>query len=298
MKTQPPRRYCGVHLSIAGGLSRVFHDAAALGINCAQIFTKTPNRWQAPDFREDDVLLFTDAWKAMDSFRLFAHTGYLINLAGEGDNRDKSVLAMIDEMQRAERLGITGLVLHPGSHRGIGEAEAVVRIAGAIDEAIGRAENVNVRILLETSSGQGSSVGSRFEHLRDIIGASAHPGRLAVCLDTCHIFAAGYDLVPPDKCRATIDDFDRVIGLGRLSLIHLNDSKRECGSRVDRHEHIGRGEIGSRGMKNILADSRLFPVPLVLETPKFNDLEADMMNLKKVRSLMRAAASASARRSR
>jgi deoxyribonuclease-4 len=125
----------------------------------------------------------------MDSFRLFAHTGYLINLAGEGDNRDKSVLAMIDEMQRAERLGITGLVLHPGSHRGIGEAEAVVRIAGAIDEAIGRAENVNVRILLETSSGQGSSVGSRFEHLRDIIGASAHPGRLAVCLDTCHIFA-------------------------------------------------------------------------------------------------------------
>ncbi len=291
MKTPLPDRYYGVHLSIAGGLARVFHDAAALGINCAQIFTKTPNRWQAPDFREDDVSLFNEAWKALDAFRLFAHTGYLINLAGEGDNRDKSVLAMVDEMQRAEKLGITGLVLHPGSHKGIGEAEAIVRIAGAIDEVIEREENATVRILLETSSGQGSSVGSRFEHLRDIIAASANPDRLAVCLDTCHVFAAGYDLVSPDNFRQVIDDFDRVIGLDRLALIHLNDSKRECGSRVDRHEHIGRGEIGSRGMKNILSERRLLHIPLVLETPKFNELEADMMNLKKVRSLMRAVAS-------
>ncbi len=287
-----------MHLSIAGGLARVFHDAAALGITCAQIFTKTPNRWHAPDFREDDVSLFNETWKSMDAFRLFAHTGYLINLAGEGDGRKKSVLAMVDEMQRAERLGITGLVLHPGSHRGIGETEAIVRIAKAIDEVIERMEKTTVRILLETSSGQGSSVGSRFEHLRDIIGASANPGRLAVCLDTCHIFAAGYDLVSPDNSRQVIDELDRVIGLERLSLIHLNDSKRECGSRVDRHEHIGRGKIGSRGMKNILADGRLFHIPLVLETPKFNDLEADMMNLKKVRALMRAVASNPARRSR
>lgn len=222
--------------------------------------------------------------KKYGPYSLFAHTGYLINPAGDGEVLEKSRRALTDELKRADFLKIPFLVLHPGSHRDLGRREGLRRIIETLDITLGE-DSGETEILLETTAGQGTSIGHRFEDLAEIINGSGQSRRLAVCLDTAHIFAAGYDLVDPEGYEKTISDFSSILGLERLKLIHLNDSRKECGSRVDRHEHIGDGLIGTTGLKNLLNDPRLTDIPLILETPK-SDPESDERNLRKVLNLI------------
>ncbi len=278
-------RKIGAHISIAGGIHRAIHKACKLDINAVQIFLKNSNRWEARPYNADDLNSYREALDLIPDIALFAHSGYLINLAGEGNTHDKSMVALRDELHRARQLGIEYLIIHPGSHGGRGLDKGIERIAQSLNSAIDG--SVTTKILLETTAGQGTSVGHRFEHLRAIIDRTDRPEMLGVCIDTCHIFAAGYDISSSANYDAVISEFEKIIGLNRLSLIHLNDSRRECGSRVDRHIHIGEGHIGEGGFGLLLNDPRLAGVPIVLETPKSKDDTADMMNLEKIRGLIK-----------
>ena len=275
----------GIHLSISGGMHRAIEKAHTLKVQAVQIFLKNSNRWEARPYSEDEIQKFSETTLSYPAIVPYAHSGYLINLAGIGDVHKKSIVAMTDELLRAEQLGIKYVVVHPGSHGGRGLDEGIKRVADSLDRVLARKGKTN--ILLETTAGQGSSIGHRFEQLRSIIDSSSFPSRLGVCLDTCHIFAAGYDIASKENYDAVISDFDTIIGLKRLKLIHLNDSKKECGSKVDRHEHIGKGYIGKSGFKLLLHDKRLDDISMILETPKFNDDEWDRMNIATVRRLMK-----------
>ena len=217
-----------------------------------------------------------------------AHTSYLINLASPFEAlRAQSVASLADEIARCARLGIRDLVMHPGAHGGEGDAAGIARIAAGLDEALERTAATRVRVLLETAAGQGSAVGWRFEHLRDVLGLLRAPRRAGVCFDTCHVHAAGYDLVSPGGYAETIAALDATVGLARVAAIHVNDSKRPRGARVDRHEHIGKGAIGRAGFRNLLRDPRLASIPKFLETPKDETLAADRRNLATLRHLAR-----------
>ncbi len=224
--------------------------------------------------------------RAASFSHVVAHASYLINLGSPAAAlRARSAAALADEIARCGRLGIPALVLHPGSHGGEGEAVGIQRIADGLDEALDRTAGVRVRVLLETAAGQGNSVGHRFEHLRDILGAVRRPRRVAVCFDTCHVHAAGYDVVSRRGWDETVSSLAATVGLDRLHAIHVNDSKRPRGSRVDRHEHIGRGTIGEAGFRNLLSDTRLSAIPKFLETPKDEALDFDRSNLETLRRL-------------
>jgi deoxyribonuclease IV len=274
----------GVHLSISGGLYRALEKSKELKIQTVQIFLKNSNRWKAKPYSVDDIQKFISVKSSTHDITVFAHSGYLINLAGSGDIHDKSIIALVDELNRAELLGIEYVTIHPGSHGGRGIDSGIDSVAKSLDRVFDK--NLKTKILLETTAGQGASIGHRFEQLRSIIDKSSNPDRLGVCMDTCHIYAAGYDISSKTIYPSVISEFNDVIGLEKLKLIHLNDSKKNCGSRVDRHEHIGKGCIGIGGFRMLLRDSRLRDIPMILETPKFNDDEADRMNLKKIRMLM------------
>lgn len=284
MKPGTTMRKIGVHLSISGGLYKAVEKASQLKIQALQIFLKNSNRWEAKPYSEDDISIFHKAKETVKDIVIFAHAGYLINLAGIGDVKKKSLVALADELQRAEQLHIDYLVLHPGSHGGRGLEQGIDSVAENLVEVLTRTKKV--KILLETTAGQGSSIGHRFEHIRSIMDKASCSERLGVCLDTCHVFAAGYDISRKESYADVFSEFNAIIGLKKLKLIHVNDSKKECGSMVDRHEHIGRGCIGNEGFRLLLNDSKLASIPLVLETPKFNDDEADKMNLKALRRLM------------
>jgi deoxyribonuclease-4 len=279
-------RYIGTHVSIAGGINRALERARRLDINAVQIFLKNSNRWKSRLYTAVERDDFLSMKKAFGDIKIFAHSGYLINLAGGGENLRKSINSMVDEINRAELLGIEYLVVHPGSHKGRGEIEGIKRIARSIDMIYRERNGSDVKILLETTSGMGTSIGYRFEHLRDIIDLSRNHEKLFICLDTCHIFAAGYDISDSEVYDAVVEDLDRIVGIDRLKLIHLNDSKGSLACRVDRHEHIGDGFIGDSGFRILLNDKRMSVIPMILETPKFNEFEADMMNLKKVYELI------------
>ena len=210
--------------------------------------------------------MFREKWRAADNLSIYGHTGYLINLAGKGENLEKSITLLRDEIDRAAILSVPSLVLHPGNHKGGGIEKGIRSIIENLDLVLSDSPD-DVKILLETTAGQGTSVGHRFEHLAEIIRGSAFPERLGVCLDTCHIFAAGYDLSTEDGYNSVIDRFDSIIGLDRLELVHMNDSKKAAGSFVDRHEHIGQGMIGTEGFRMLLNDSRLDHVDFIMETP-------------------------------
>jgi len=215
-----------------------------------------------------------------------AHASYLINLAAAAPAmRRRSIRGLAEEIRRCGRLGIPDLVLHPGSHGGDGETAGIRRLAASLDEVFARVPDVRVRVLLETAAGQGASVGHRFEHLRDTFAASRDERRLGVCLDTCHVHAAGYELSSPEGYAETIDALRRTVGLARLRAIHVNDSKNPRGSRVDRHEHIGHGQIGEAGFRNLMTDPRLRRIPKYLETPKDPRLDFDRKNLATLRRL-------------
>lgn len=277
----------GAHMSIAGGHALAFERLARVGGEALQIFVKNQRQWQAPPLLQEEAVHFRAAWREHGRPPVAAHDSYLINLAASAPElAARSMAAMVDELDRAELLGIPFLIMHPGA-RGKDSIEAgLTRLAANLDRALAAAGPANrVMVLLETTAGQGTGLGSRFEDFAAIIRASRFPGRLGVCLDTCHVFAAGYDLRTPAAYEQTVAEFDRIIGLERLRFFHLNDAKKGLGSRVDRHEHIGNGKIGVEGFRLLLNDPRFAGHPMVLETPKSKDLHEDAANLAVLRGL-------------
>lgn len=254
-----------------------------------QIFVKNNSRWVGKTIEDTEAREFRRSSRAAAFSHVVAHASYLINLgSGSAELRRQSVTALADEISRCARLGIQALVLHPGSHGGEGENAGVSRIAASLDEALARTAGTRVRVLLETAAGQGHAVGHTFEHLRDILGAVRAHRRVGICLDTCHVHAAGYDLVSRRGWDETVASFDRTVGLERLAAVHVNDSRRPRGSRVDRHEHIGKGTIGEAGFRNLLSDARFAAIPMFLETPKDEALDFDRENLGTLRRLAEA----------
>ena len=286
----------GAHLSIAGGLPRAIDRAEASRCEALQIFTKSVGQWRARPIPDDEAALFRS--RARDSgLPIVAHNSYLINIAAADRTlRAKSVAALREEVDRAELLGLDGLVMHPGSYTTGSETEGLRLVAVGLAAIFRSRPRGRVRILLEHTAGQGTNLGHRFEQLAAIIERLDGAPRVGVCLDTCHLLAAGYDVCSEAGYSATFADFDRLIGLDRLALFHLNDSKKPCGSRVDRHEHIGRGHLGLEPFRWILTDPRFQSLPMVLETPKLETPESrrrsdadpwDMRNLRTLRRLMK-----------
>ncbi len=285
----PVQRF-GAHMSIAGGLHNAFAEGLRVGCDCLQIFVKNQRQWAAKPLTAEQVRLYREAQKATGLTPVVAHATYLINLASPDDViRHKSVAALTDELVRCEALGVIGLVVHPGAHLGAGVDAGLAIISRSLDEVHAATPGFAAQVLLESTAGQGSALGHEFAHLERIIAATRDPQRLGVCLDTCHLFAAGFDFRKPAICDAMIDELSRRVGLDRVRCIHVNDSKTACNSRVDRHEHIGKGRIGRAGFANILNDRRLAHVPRILETPKGKDgrgVDLDARNLAVLRRLV------------
>ena len=275
----------GCHVSIAGGLYRCFSRAEELGCTAVQIFTKSQRRWDWPPLSEEEAAQYRFERGRFPHVRFVcAHGSYLYNLASpDDDNRDRSISGLIDELKRCDILEIPCLVIHPGAHMGSGEVAGVQRIAQSVRRAIDESEKTVVCI--ETTAGQGTGIGWRFAHIRDII-EGAGGNRIAACIDTCHIFAAGYDIRSPAALKSTVDEFNRLVGLDRLKVLHLNDSKGALGSKVDRHEHIGEGNIGPECFRECMRDERFSGIPKIIETPKKKDgLKMDPVNLSRLRRL-------------
>jgi deoxyribonuclease-4 len=274
-------------MSIAGGVDRAIQRGASVGCEAVQIFTKSSNQWRAAPLADDVLQRFHANQQETGISPIVGHTAYLINLASPDPALwQKSVDAFVEEMERAQRMGLPYLITHPGAHTGSGEDAGVRRVAQAVDEIHDRAPHVETMILLETTAGSGSALGGSFEQLAAIIALTRNPERLGVCLDTNHAFAAGYDLRTPEAYAATFEAFDRTLGLRRLRVFHLNDSKRALGSRVDRHEHIGKGFLGLEPFRMLMNDPRFADHPMILETPKGPDLAEDVENLHLLRSLI------------
>jgi deoxyribonuclease-4 len=276
-------------MSIAGGCHNALLIAQAHGCATVQLFTKNSNQWNAKDLTDAEVALFRQTLRQAKLRLPMAHDSYLINLASPDEALyRRSIEAFVMELHRAERLDLRYLVTHPGAHIDSGEEAGLARVAKALDEVHARCPDFRVQILLETTAGQGSCLGHRFEHLAQIFASVKNPERLGVCLDTCHVFAAGYPLAPEAEYRATMRTFDKIIGLRRLRVFHLNDSLKPCGSRVDRHAHIGRGHLGLEPFRLLVNDRRFSSRPMVLETPKEEGKENDMdaINLAVLRGLV------------
>ena len=276
-----PKRPLGAHMSIAGGVDLAIERGASIGCTAIQMFTKSSNQWAARPLPEEEVDRFRAERASRGIGPVVAHDSYLINLCSPDEALyEKSIEACLLELQRCDRLGIETLVVHPGGHMGQGEEFGMRRLAGAIDVIHSRVPRGGASIALETMAGQGTIIGHRFEQIAGVIARTQDPDRVGVCFDTCHVFAAGYDL----RTRATYDEtmrgFDSEIGFARLRAVHVNDSKKEIGSRVDRHEHIGKGYLGLEAFRLLMNDPRLETVPLLLETPKDEKtLKEDVENL-------------------
>jgi deoxyribonuclease-4 len=279
----------GAHMPTSGGVWKALQRGASLGCEIVQIFVKNNMQWFGKPFPPETLALYANERAATRFACIFGHTGYLINLGGPpGPNRDKSIQSLIQEIQFATELGLPFLVLHPGAHLGAGEAEGIQRTAAGLDEVFAATRSSPVRIALENTAGQGTCLGHRLGHHAAIFDRVQRPERLAVCLDTAHFFAAGYDIRSPRGWDAAIREVDSVVGLKQVLAFHLNDSKTDLNSRVDRHEHIGRGKIGRAAFRHIVNDPRFWDLPGCLETPKSEDLHEDVENLKVLRSLVKA----------
>ncbi len=252
-----------------------------------QIFVKNNMQWFARPLTREEIGAFLNHRQRSELAAVFAHANYLINLAATNPQfHANSIRALAEELVRADQLELPFLVLHPGAHLGAGEEAGLDKIVASIDTVFARIPKVKTKIALETTAGQGSCVGERFEHLAYIIERVREPERLCVCLDTAHVFAAGYDIGSAAGVRKTFREFDRVIGRSRLAALHLNDSKTARGSRVDRHDHISKGQIGLEAFRFIMNEPHFRKVPKVLETPKGKDLAEDIVNMKTLRGLM------------
>jgi deoxyribonuclease-4 len=278
----------GTHVSVSGGIHTAFERASSIGCTTMQIFVKNASRWAGKPLGEEDVQSYKSASAGARVAPVVAHAAYLINLcAVQPETLVKSRLGFEDELLRCEALGILGLVVHPGAHMGAGEEEGIRRIAESLNTVHDRTSGFRTLSILEVTAGQGTTIGSRFEHLRGIVDLLDVPERAAVCLDTCHAFAAGYDLRSASGWETMLHEFDTTIGLSRLAVIHVNDSMKELGSRKDRHEHIGKGHIGLEGFRFLMNDPRLYAVPKILETDKSEDMHEDVENMNLLRSLIR-----------
>lgn len=281
----------GAHMSIAGGPHRALERGGDAGCLAVQMFLKNSNQWDAKPLTNADRELFMKRRQSCDIIAVIAHGSYLINLASPDEAlRQKSLDAFVEEMFRAQFLGIPQLVLHPGAHKGAGIDAGITRTVESLNRAFDKSNAAApaVMILLETMAGQGSILGSRFEELAAILEKVDTCDRVGVCFDTAHVFAAGYDLRTRETYEATMSEFDRLIGVEKIRVIHLNDSRKELGGRVDRHHHIGEGSIGLDAFSFIVNDPRFAAVPKILETPKGTSGEEDLRNLATLRSLCRA----------
>ncbi|OGQ94959.1 MAG: deoxyribonuclease IV [Deltaproteobacteria bacterium RIFOXYD12_FULL_57_12] len=279
----------GAHMSVAGGLHLALERLQRVNGEALQIFTRNQRQWRAVPVTAEEAVLFREAWQAAGKPPIAAHDSYLINLASpRKEIAERSTAALADELGRCAALAIPFLVMHPGAHLGDGVEEGISRFAGNLDQALESAAGAGeVMVLLENTAGQGTSLGARFEELAAIIDQSRYPARLGVCLDTCHTFAAGYDLRTTETYEATFAEFARLLGLDRLKFFHLNDSSKGLGSRVDRHAHIGQGVIGLAGFRLLMNDGRFSHHPMTLETPKGEEMLEDIENLAVLRSLYR-----------
>jgi deoxyribonuclease-4 len=276
----------GAHESIAGGLHRAFDRARSVGCDAVQIFVKSNRAWAVKPLTDEDVARFRARAEETGIQPVVGHASYLLNPATPDETLwARSRDTLIVELERCEALGVPYLVLHPGSHVGAGEEVGLARVARALGQVHAATPGFRAQILLETTAGQGTNLGYCFEHLAWLMDHAPEGGRLGVCLDTCHAFAAGYELRTPAGYAATIEAFDRTVGLEQLKAIHLNDCKGDLGSRKDRHEHIGQGGIGLDGFRHVVNDPRLAGLPGLLETPKSDDLHEDRENLAVLRSL-------------
>ena len=276
----------GAHVSIAGGLHRAFDRALEATCDAMQVFNKANHQWAARDLEPGELELWFEAMTETGVLVACSHNSYLINLATpDAQLREKSCRSFRDEVERCHVLGIPNLVFHPGAHLGSGVDAGVARIAEACNRVFDELPGSEVVLCLETTAGTGTHLGARFEELAAIIDRVDNRAMMGVCLDTCHVFAAGYDLAGAEGYAGMMDRLAETVGLERLKVLHVNDSKTPLGSRRDRHEHIGAGCIGLRGFRNVLADPRLRGLPMILETPKGPDLAEDVMNLGTLRRL-------------
>ena len=275
----------GAHMSIAGGIHHAFGHGERAGCRTLQIFLKNSTQWRTKPLTDEDCVLYKEAEKRSGIGPVIAHNSYLINLASpDVILYERSLSAFVEELQRARFLGVSNVILHPGAHMGAGEVEGMARVTAALNRALAQVPGP-VGILLENTAGQGSCLGHRFEQLAAILDGVRDDGRVGICLDTCHLFASGYDIRTEDGYKATMKEFNKWIGVERIRAFHVNDCKKELGSRLDRHAHIGQGYIGLEAFRCLVNDRRFARVPKILETPKGKELEEDRMNLETLRSL-------------
>ena len=277
----------GAHMSIAGGVDKALLEGKKVDCDVIQIFTKSSRQWAAQPYSKEEIQNFKENQKESGIATVVAHDSYLLNLGSPDQGlRKRSIWGFIDEMERCETLSIPYLIAHPGAHVGSGEEEGIKTIGRSLDEIHKGCAGFKVKIALEITAGQGSNLGYRFEQISSMINATKESDRLRVCFDTEHAFAAGYDIRTKDGYERTFGEFDEIIGLKLLAAFHLNDSKKEFHSRVDRHEHIGKGHIGVEAFRLLMNDQRFWSIPMCLETPKGPDLKEDVENLTLLRSLV------------
>ena len=268
----------GAHVSIAGGIEKAILRGAEIGATAIQVFTRNASRWQAKPLAAEAIRAFKQARSNSSIGYVAAHDSYLINLASpDAALRHKSIDTFVDELERCQQLGIEDLVMHPGAHMQQGTAAGLRQLVESFTSIFQQAPG-GVRVLLENTAGQGSCLGARFEELAEII-ERLPTANFAICFDTCHAFAAGYDLSTDEAYTVTMAEFERLIGCQQLGLFHLNDSKKPCGARVDRHQHVGQGVIGATGFRALMQDSRFSHVPKIIETPAGDQHCHDLENL-------------------
>lgn len=286
-KKQSTQPLLGAHTSTSGGADKAIDRALAVGCTAMQIFVKNNMQWFAPPFGGIEIRAFLDHPRLGELGSVFGHSGYLINLAAtHPDNYEKSVRSLRDELVRADQLQLPHLVLHPGAHMGAGEEAGLAKVVESIDKIFAEIPEVKTRIALETTAGQGSTLGHKFEHLEYLLKNVKEPERLCICLDTAHIFAAGYDISTFEGAKKAFAEFNKVIGFKQLAALHINDSKVPLGSHVDRHDHIGKGKIGIEAFRYIMNEPKFAKIPKVLETPKGKDMAEDVVNMDALRALI------------
>lgn len=279
----------GAHQSIAGGLHLAFDRIDQVGGEALQIFTANQRQWRVPLLAAKSIALFRERAQAHSAMPVASHASYLINLATSQEEKARqAVEAFVEELHRCQLLGIRFAVIHPGSHGGAGAEAGLAMAVRNLDQALAeaRVSDSGLKVLLETTAGQGTSLGSTFAELGWLLQHSRYPGHLGICVDTCHIFAAGYDLTTASVYAQTLHQLEQEVGCRHVHWFHLNDSQKDCGSKVDRHEHIGQGAIGLEGFRQLLHDPRFAEHPMTLETPKSEDLHEDAINLQQLRALI------------
>lgn len=278
-------RLIGAHMPTTGGLYKAITSGHEIGCTAVQLFTASPRQWRARPLSEEDITAFARAREETGIHTVISHDSYLINLAAPNEDiLQRSREAFLDELQRAEALGIPWVVTHMGAYLDSSEEEGLRVLGESVRLLLQQTEGMKAGIALETTAGQGTNLGYRFEHLARIIEMAGGSERVGVCFDTCHVFVAGYDIRTPEAISATLDEFDRIIGLDRLKVIHVNDAKKPLGSRVDRHEHIGDGELGKETFRILLQEPRLTHIPVILETPEAEKMHPE--NLRRLKELL------------